>query len=249
MSVLNLEAHPNERTEIDDWESLIYVLCFLATFGINKVDREVLAEAREAGCFIRLKIKDWDTDRGMADIATYKRAHLYSRGMFRMTISSRFPVPKKDSRLPNYLRLRKLAIDLYMAMFQNKGVGKECRGTDDVDSDEDSQDTDQSDDNDDDDDDDTRQLLGGLTIEAGDSTDSPAVATSSDPFVNRAKESNRAIIIKSLYDKLEKHATKARERMGMGKGKSAYTWDDAARKTGVTVNSTPMLAHMGTLPG
>ncbi|KAI8319700.1 hypothetical protein GQ54DRAFT_299161, partial [Martensiomyces pterosporus] len=40
MSVLNLEANWLERTELDDWESLLYLVCWLATFGINKEDRK-----------------------------------------------------------------------------------------------------------------------------------------------------------------------------------------------------------------
>ncbi|KAI8318473.1 hypothetical protein GQ54DRAFT_306984 [Martensiomyces pterosporus] len=40
MSVLNLEANWRERTELDDWESLLYLVCWLATFGINKEDRK-----------------------------------------------------------------------------------------------------------------------------------------------------------------------------------------------------------------
>ncbi|KAI8318785.1 hypothetical protein GQ54DRAFT_299889 [Martensiomyces pterosporus] len=39
MSVLNLEANWFEHTELDDWESLLYLVCWLATLGINKEDR------------------------------------------------------------------------------------------------------------------------------------------------------------------------------------------------------------------
>ncbi|KAI8318499.1 hypothetical protein GQ54DRAFT_300272, partial [Martensiomyces pterosporus] len=38
MSVLNPEANWLERTELDDWESFLYLVCWLETFGINKED-------------------------------------------------------------------------------------------------------------------------------------------------------------------------------------------------------------------
>ncbi|KAI8318907.1 hypothetical protein GQ54DRAFT_248898, partial [Martensiomyces pterosporus] len=38
MSVLTLEVNWLECTEIDDWESLLYLVCWLGTFGINKED-------------------------------------------------------------------------------------------------------------------------------------------------------------------------------------------------------------------
>ncbi|KAI8318425.1 hypothetical protein GQ54DRAFT_300377, partial [Martensiomyces pterosporus] len=42
MSVLNLEANWFEHTELDDSESLLYLVCWLATFGINKEDRKLV---------------------------------------------------------------------------------------------------------------------------------------------------------------------------------------------------------------
>ncbi|KAJ2811739.1 hypothetical protein FBU31_007720 [Coemansia sp. 'formosensis'] len=45
MSILNLEAHPDQQTELDDFESLLYVLCFQATFGINNDDAKTLKQA------------------------------------------------------------------------------------------------------------------------------------------------------------------------------------------------------------
>ncbi|KAJ1718240.1 hypothetical protein LPJ61_006740, partial [Coemansia biformis] len=35
MSIGNLELSSVERTSLDDWESLIYILCWLGTIGIN----------------------------------------------------------------------------------------------------------------------------------------------------------------------------------------------------------------------
>ncbi|KAJ2325355.1 hypothetical protein GGI00_005062, partial [Coemansia sp. RSA 2681] len=213
MSVLNLEAHPDERTELDDWESMFYVLCFLATFGINHADREILTKAREPGLKIRLKIMEWHANRGMADIADDKRSHLDSLKSFIGDIAGRFPAPAQGSELPDYRPLRNLAIDLYKAMFQNEEVGEECWGArkqddfigpsvvaapaaDDEDSDEYG--------------DIPQKSIKGLTIDPSSPTNEPVETTPNDPFVSRAVFANRAVIIKSLQRTLKSHAKQAR---------------------------------------
>ncbi|KAJ1727526.1 hypothetical protein LPJ61_004521, partial [Coemansia biformis] len=40
MSIGNLELSSVERTALDDWESLIYILCWLGTIGINLTDEQ-----------------------------------------------------------------------------------------------------------------------------------------------------------------------------------------------------------------
>ncbi|KAJ1727993.1 hypothetical protein LPJ72_005669, partial [Coemansia sp. Benny D160-2] len=66
MSIHNLMGHDSKRTALDDWESLLYLVCWQATFGINNADRKdvkadkVVAEA--------LKWRDGD----MVDIANEK---------------------------------------------------------------------------------------------------------------------------------------------------------------------------------
>ncbi|KAI7827756.1 hypothetical protein BX661DRAFT_16800 [Kickxella alabastrina] len=58
MSVNNLEGNSNKRTELDDWEALIYVLVWLGTFGLNgtpKHDSDASEHRRIAG----VKIKYW----------------------------------------------------------------------------------------------------------------------------------------------------------------------------------------------
>ncbi|KAJ2552031.1 hypothetical protein EV175_003469 [Coemansia sp. RSA 1933] len=50
MSINNLEEDSHvERTQLDDWESLIYVLCWLATTGINDNDGEAVFRAEFTG--------------------------------------------------------------------------------------------------------------------------------------------------------------------------------------------------------
>ncbi|KAJ2541905.1 hypothetical protein EV175_006103, partial [Coemansia sp. RSA 1933] len=38
MSIHNLEAHESQRTALNDWESLLYVICWLGTYGLNHAD-------------------------------------------------------------------------------------------------------------------------------------------------------------------------------------------------------------------
>ncbi|KAJ2685788.1 hypothetical protein GGH99_003656 [Coemansia sp. RSA 1285] len=44
MSIANLQGLEFPRTELDDWESLIYVLSMMATFGVTTEDRHALRE-------------------------------------------------------------------------------------------------------------------------------------------------------------------------------------------------------------
>ncbi|KAI8319216.1 hypothetical protein GQ54DRAFT_299525, partial [Martensiomyces pterosporus] len=72
MSVLNLEANWLERTEIDDWESLLYLVCWVATFGINKEDR---ISVRSGGKDLKgLRIYGWRHGL-MSSIPENKRDH------------------------------------------------------------------------------------------------------------------------------------------------------------------------------
>ncbi|KAJ2417273.1 hypothetical protein GGI10_000333 [Coemansia sp. RSA 2530] len=132
MSILTLEAHPGQQTELDDFESLFYVLCFQATFGINKKDSAVLKLAHETMDLSLLKIKDWQgwqEGKTMAGIASDKRSHMSSIEAFESNIANHFPIPDlDDSSLPNYFDLQLLASELYGVLFENPDVDKRCRG-------------------------------------------------------------------------------------------------------------------------
>ncbi|KAJ2085078.1 hypothetical protein IW138_006495 [Coemansia sp. RSA 986] len=62
MSVNNLEASKVIRTELDDWESIIYVLCWLGTFGVNTDDEE--EHKRPDNDFDSLNIEKWRIGTG-----------------------------------------------------------------------------------------------------------------------------------------------------------------------------------------
>ncbi|KAJ1763497.1 hypothetical protein LPJ74_006799, partial [Coemansia sp. RSA 1843] len=79
MSVNNLEASKVIRTELDDWESIIYVLCWLGTFGVNADDEE--EHKRPDNDFDSLNIEKWriGTDKAVANA---KRNHMHSHDNF-----------------------------------------------------------------------------------------------------------------------------------------------------------------------
>ncbi|KAJ2746827.1 hypothetical protein GGI20_001058 [Coemansia sp. BCRC 34301] len=82
MSVLNLEAHWSTRTELDDWELLLYVVCWLVTFGINRHDRQLIAKATKGLSKFKLKICGWAPGNLMEAIAIAKREQLHSLDSF-----------------------------------------------------------------------------------------------------------------------------------------------------------------------
>ncbi|KAJ2495328.1 hypothetical protein GGH96_006411 [Coemansia sp. RSA 1972] len=53
MSVSNLEDEPTKRTALDDWESIIYILCWLGTFGWN-------SDTKPSDTASKRKIASWD---------------------------------------------------------------------------------------------------------------------------------------------------------------------------------------------
>ncbi|KAJ2547324.1 hypothetical protein EV175_005266 [Coemansia sp. RSA 1933] len=109
MSIHNLEAHESERTPLDDWESLLYVICWLATLGINQADRESIGSGHGA------KILKWRKGY-MRGIADKKRMQMDNLGNFRLTILAGFQ--------GKYRLLKPLAAGIYNALFQHQG----CEG-------------------------------------------------------------------------------------------------------------------------
>ncbi|KAJ1870593.1 hypothetical protein LPJ57_005327 [Coemansia sp. RSA 486] len=147
---LNNDANyiPTPRSALDDWESLIYVLSWLGTFGINIADEaqrivDLKAQKQEqkdgfsAGLkggtslgqtkqkmlkpYNKLLIRKWregDTD----DILWCKRTHLESHVKFDMFIVQDF---YKDE----YSSLQTLVHELRNNLFDNAKCLPECKGT------------------------------------------------------------------------------------------------------------------------
>ncbi|KAI8317930.1 hypothetical protein GQ54DRAFT_336560 [Martensiomyces pterosporus] len=181
MSVLNLEANWLERTELDDWESLLCLVCWLATFGINKEDRK---SVRSGGKDLRgFRIYGWRHGL-ISSIPENKRDHLYSLNQFGHNIVEEFAFSGPAvSAEPNYNALAKVAVALYMALFQNKDIDKKYRGT-----------------------------RAGFSLASfvaedqsslADNLSSMSMAEPTDPFILRTEKGVRETIVKNLNDVLQ----------------------------------------------
>ncbi|KAJ2813466.1 hypothetical protein H4S07_000663 [Coemansia furcata] len=117
-SIRSLEDAEAIRTPLDDGESLLYLVCWLGTFGINRVERMAYAADYTARCREgrrpRLPILWWS--QGDAnDVADRKRSNLSTPRDFEEDILSHMRCGP----------LRRLAADIYRALFLHPG----CSGT------------------------------------------------------------------------------------------------------------------------
>ncbi|KAJ2084922.1 hypothetical protein IW138_006542 [Coemansia sp. RSA 986] len=116
MSINNLLMSNVKRTQLDDWESLIYVLCWLGTTGVNPADEERYDRAE------RREINKWQGTEP-EDVAISKRNHLLTADLFVNDILAKF------LKLPGYSRLRALVGMLYMKIFFNESYSSFFHGT------------------------------------------------------------------------------------------------------------------------
>ncbi|KAJ1796498.1 hypothetical protein LPJ59_003712 [Coemansia sp. RSA 2399] len=109
MSIHNLEQDRSKRTALDDWESLLYLVCWLGTFGINSADSGGVKKKKAE------EISKWRSGE-MQDIADAKRKHMHSLESFETNILVGFQ--------DKYMLLKRLAVRIYKALFQHEG----CKG-------------------------------------------------------------------------------------------------------------------------
>ncbi|KAJ2812059.1 hypothetical protein H4S07_001658 [Coemansia furcata] len=124
-SIRSLENPGAARTRLDDWESILYLICWLGTFGINATQRREFAadqDRRRAPGFTEryptervslLLIRNWNYDTSSA--SDFKRCYMHDITSFRHSYLSEI----RDSPL------RQLAEDIYMALFRHP----DCYGT------------------------------------------------------------------------------------------------------------------------
>ncbi|KAJ1870998.1 hypothetical protein LPJ57_005265, partial [Coemansia sp. RSA 486] len=115
MSINNLLASNVKRTQLDDWESLLYVLCWLGTTGINKDDEVTYEEAA------KLAVAKWQ-GANAESVALAKRGNLSGPQVFESSILSEF----LDES--GYGILSDLAYSLYMSLFFNKSISVLAHG-------------------------------------------------------------------------------------------------------------------------
>ncbi|KAJ2308509.1 hypothetical protein IWW55_000392 [Coemansia sp. RSA 2706] len=120
MSIGNLEQSSVERTALDDWESLIYILCWLGTIGINREDQNNV-EIRS-----NLPICHW-RDGSAVDVARAKRRTLQTSVILCDDVLNRFAHPLL------YTDLKQFILELRSQLFDNKRLSRLARGCYDFD--------------------------------------------------------------------------------------------------------------------
>ncbi|KAJ2826521.1 hypothetical protein FBU31_003422 [Coemansia sp. 'formosensis'] len=123
MSLNNLTMSSVKRTSLDDWESMLYLLCWYATIGFGTIDERHLAQKR----LDKLPIARWRY--GTMDIITRAKLNdLRNLGNFKEEIAFNFDRIDKHS-----VELARLAVKLYKALFKNGNFGERYHGTDTTD--------------------------------------------------------------------------------------------------------------------
>ncbi|KAJ2118796.1 hypothetical protein IW147_006311, partial [Coemansia sp. RSA 720] len=116
MSIANILYLDTPRTALDDWESLLYVVCWLATVGITSSHHVSDAEWENK------QIKYWHIGSS-GEIADAKRTHMHSSVNFQSIIVDKF---RKQYKL-----LPRFAIALHKALFGNSNCPGACLDDDD----------------------------------------------------------------------------------------------------------------------
>lgn len=115
MSIGCLEGLKCPRNALDDWEAILYVVCWLGSLGINENSQLSEEEMQE------LPIKLWFTGAS-EDMGGVKREQL-GISEFRRNILGNF-----NRDLPDWDIIQSLASRLHMTLFYNSTVMWNCRG-------------------------------------------------------------------------------------------------------------------------
>ncbi|KAJ2833398.1 hypothetical protein GGI24_000867 [Coemansia furcata] len=119
MSLNNLTDSKVMRTSLDDWESMLYLLCWYATIGFGNNNERRLAEER----LKNLPIARWRNGT-MDTITRAKLNDLRSLDNFKEEITFEF-----DSTDQHSAQLEGLAAVLYATLFENDNLDKRYHGT------------------------------------------------------------------------------------------------------------------------
>ncbi|KAJ2457881.1 hypothetical protein GGF42_002413 [Coemansia sp. RSA 2424] len=114
-SILSLKCAETPRTRLDDWESLLYLVICLGTYGINDNERRAFFAAFFAVKWApRLPVMRWNSSDTEA-VEDSKRYNMNCEDIFNARIRSGMTSEP----------LRRLATDMHRALFLHPG----CRGT------------------------------------------------------------------------------------------------------------------------
>ncbi|KAJ1839613.1 hypothetical protein LPJ73_006698, partial [Coemansia sp. RSA 2703] len=113
MSINNLCSSSARRTPLDDWESLLYLICWMATFGVTTEHRKSFRDERDKLQKYEtpeMPISYWD---GPFDIAADSKETAMLEGRFKPRITDHF------MKHPGYENLVSLATEIKMLIFNN----------------------------------------------------------------------------------------------------------------------------------
>ncbi|KAJ2801040.1 hypothetical protein H4R20_003832 [Coemansia guatemalensis] len=107
MSIANLEKLPIERTVLDDWESLLYLICVISFYGVGN--------DATASFELGHPMLMW-TEGEPSVIGHAKRGHLDTENTFMDDVLTHF------KHQDGYEHLYDMAIDLYSCLFANEAL-------------------------------------------------------------------------------------------------------------------------------
>ncbi|KAJ2727865.1 hypothetical protein IW152_006108, partial [Coemansia sp. BCRC 34962] len=116
MSINNLMMSDVERTSLDDWESMVCLICLYATLGTISGKRCTYKDLRG------LPITFWRDD-SLEVVLNFKQSHLSAYATFMNKIVRFFKADDDNHKL-----LRGLAVSLYKLLFQNPTLDSDYHG-------------------------------------------------------------------------------------------------------------------------
>ncbi|KAJ2118822.1 hypothetical protein IW147_006300 [Coemansia sp. RSA 720] len=125
MSISNLQNSKVQRSELDDWESLLYVVCWLGVHGVSHDEQVAYQQEIDAACkvdkYYRYPLIEWEAGT-FDDVARAKQNDLEDDESFNDCVLQYF----QDGAA--YDELKDMARSLRFALFANPELGLLYRG-------------------------------------------------------------------------------------------------------------------------
>ncbi|KAJ2806096.1 hypothetical protein H4R20_001818 [Coemansia guatemalensis] len=122
MSISNLTKSNVERSELDDWESALYIVCWLGVHGVSEEDRNARAERIKDQPRELCAVEKWGLG-SFEDVAVLKERDMASEITFEKSIL-RYFIPGDA-----YEELKDLARKMHAIIFFNPFLDNSCHGT------------------------------------------------------------------------------------------------------------------------
>ncbi|KAJ2845299.1 hypothetical protein IWW36_004838, partial [Coemansia brasiliensis] len=133
MSICNLLGSPVDRTELDDWESLLYIICWLGIHGISKDDQQKyqakMIAMRKKNPLYYIPLEKWEVGT-FKQVAAAKQADLATAPEFKQKVLGYFKIGS------GYDMLKALALALYRFLFSNPKLASVYHGVNELQSSE-----------------------------------------------------------------------------------------------------------------